>query len=344
MKWSIVGLISLGTVAAICATLMVVSFQNTARADSASEPRETVQVPVLVASGDIDIMTVISSDMIGTREVAQDLAPRMSFSDPVQVVGKLLVKPMAEGQAFTADAFASEKSGLLLATAVSEGMRAVSISTPESMALEGFLAPGSIVDVVSALKVRQDNDVEPMSVTILHGVMVLAIGDRSIMSLNEDKRNDSTIQDRHVTVTLLVSPEQAEKLKLASEEGTISLALRNPMDESIADSKGARLASLSPVFAEISRRKENARLIQRQEEEARRMAEEQKRELELQRERYEAEQAQREAEAMNQEGQAGADEVAAAADSSPAVWETLILRGGVAETKTFPESDVQGRE
>jgi pilus assembly protein CpaB len=336
MKWSIVGLLLLGTIAALSAVVFVVSYQSTRvqRAAAADSPSsDTPKTTVLVAANDLEPMTVIRADMVVPRSVAVDVAPAGSFTDPIQVVGKFLVTPLSSGQPFTQDRFAQPGSGLNLASGLTPGMRAVSVAVVESMAIGSLIYPGSVVDVIGAFKQRDRDD--PVSFTLLRGVMVLAIGQRTITEPDKPT-GTSTVENRKVTVTLLVDPDQAEQLKLVSEEGSISLAMRNPMDTAAGQSSGTRLSKLvtdltgfrvppraplqtmpyamsnpaantpSPLTTAIAamlgggKERETARRTERETKSAKPDAPDSEEER---------------------------------------CWEVLILRGGVAATKTFAQSD-----
>ena len=123
--------------------------------------------------------------------------------------------------------------------------------------IEGLLYPGSVVDVVASFRlpsVPGTPSGQVVSATLLQGVRVLAVGTRSIVS----ERNESAemVSEQHKIdrrrarlVTLMVNPEQAEALQLATEHGEISLALRNPLDEEVVPSRGVILSDLSQDVA-----------------------------------------------------------------------------------------------
>ena len=195
---------------------------------------------VLYAKVPLASMTVVDGDMVATKTMPAQRGAANSISDPVQVVGRMLTVPLLEGQPFTTNCFASE-SNASVAAAVGKGKRAVGISVTDYAGLEGLLYPGSVVDVMVTLK----DDIAGMSrpseqgraalaTTLLERVQVLAIERQTVVSGTADKVGsdvESSMRPNNTRrVTLLVDTKQAKILQLAMEQGTLSLALRNPLD------------------------------------------------------------------------------------------------------------------
>jgi pilus assembly protein CpaB len=116
-------------------------------------------------------------------------------------------------------------------------MRAVSVRVNEVVGVAGYVLPGTRVDVVAtASPLNQPGDMT--SKVVLANVQVLTAGTRLESNEKDGKPMQVTV------VTLLVTPEQAERLALASNEGKIQLALRNPLDQSAPATPGIRPAGL----------------------------------------------------------------------------------------------------
>jgi pilus assembly protein CpaB len=326
MKWSVIGLVSLGGLAGISAAVLVASLPRTSQPRPVSAPELEVEQPpfeepaieepkldVLIASRDLAAMAVVEASQVERRHVLASQAPAGSYSDPVQVVGKLLITPMTTGQPFTPDSFASEQSGLHISTALHRGKRAVNVTLSDTMGMEELLYPGSVVDVLASMKFELEDGVgqHRVSMTILQNVFVLAVGGQTVVGDEEEEGLSDARPDRRPTVTLLVDPEEAEILKLAMDEGSVSLAMRNPMDDGWTNSRGTRAGSLSPLIA---------------------LLEESKRNNLLEKERHEMEM-ERSSIANEPEARPTKEEKTAPA------WVTLVLRGGVPELKTFEDQD-----
>jgi pilus assembly protein CpaB len=348
MKWSIVGLLALGIVAALCAAVLVATLQSKSRQVATPgippiEASETGELPVLVAASDLEPRTVLTGEGIVTKSMSKATVPEGSFRDPIQIVGKVLLVPLKSGQAFTAGCFASEGSGLRLASALAKGMRAVSVQLSDPMGLESLLYPGSIVDVLASIETKSEDgqQKQTISVTLLQSVVVLGVGDRTVVSPS-DPGAAKGILDRgpRPPVTLLVEPKDAELLKLAMQEGSISLALRNPMDESPAQTPGVGIAALSPILAANAERARAKQAALDKERAEQTEQERQKRLAEMEKERYALEKSRNEIEIARNKFERERIETERAAelakyDEVRARWETLIVRGGVSETKTF---------
>lgn len=237
MKRSIPVLIVIGIAAALSAAILVASLRtDTSDVDAVTEdlPRE---ITILVASTDLDAMTVLESDAISTEVVSSDRAPAGHLTHGVEVVGKVLATPVRAGQAFTTSLFISEGTGVQLASMLADGMRAMSISLTNYSGLEGLLYPGANVDVLATFRRSRDHSSssEPVSMSLMRSVLVLAIEDRTIVSENLKVPGLEKIKrERRRVITLMVTPKQAELLQLATEHGTISLSMRNPLDSSRA--------------------------------------------------------------------------------------------------------------
>jgi pilus assembly protein CpaB len=129
-------------------------------------------------------------------------------------------------------------SGAGLPPSIPAGMRAMSVKVDEVIGVAGFVVPGTRVDLVVTLRGNSQSE-EPMSRTVASNVLVLTAGTK----LDQEQAKDGKPQPSTV-VTLAVSPSDAERVALASSEGKISLALRNPLDVAPTETAGVRVASL----------------------------------------------------------------------------------------------------
>src|SRR5689334_7342004 len=124
------GVILLGVVAAVCMSgLMVFLPRYLHGPDAENHVRSEVQI--LIATKSIPTMSQVDADSIETKTIHRQDAPEHYLSDPVQVIGKILVVPITAGQAYSKNHFAAEGTGLHLASALPSGMRAVGVSLPD---------------------------------------------------------------------------------------------------------------------------------------------------------------------------------------------------------------------
>ncbi len=228
MKLHVIGLIAVGVIAALCVAVLVGALQAKGRdGEGSSGPTERM---IVVAARDLEPAMLVEADAVAMKRVRIVDAPKECLFDPVQVVGKVLNTPIVEGQPFTRSAFARDGSGLHLAAALPQGMRAMGVPLSESSGLQGLLYPGSIVDVLASYKPTAGSR-ECVSQTILQGIRVLGVEDHTIVAPEGTKDSMArTVSRGREVVTLMVNPQQAEVLQAAMEQGSISLALRHPMD------------------------------------------------------------------------------------------------------------------
>ena len=158
------------------------------------------------------------------------------FAKPEDVLNRGLVDAVSENEPLTENKLAPVGSGAGLPPTIPTGMRAISVRVNEVIGVAGFVIPGTFVDMVLTMT-RNNQDM--VSRIVLTNVQVLTAGTRMDQEASKDGRAvPSTV------VTLLVTPENAEKVALAGAAGTITLILRNPLDQETTDTKGTRVAAL----------------------------------------------------------------------------------------------------
>jgi len=120
--------------------------------------------------------------------------------------------------------------GAGLQATIPEGMRAVSVKVNDVVAVAGFVLPGTMVDVLATGSPGGHNNAATVNTrTILENVRVLAAGQK----IEQDKEGRP---QKVPVITVLVTPEQANKLTMASTQARIQLALRNILDSEEAKS------------------------------------------------------------------------------------------------------------
>jgi pilus assembly protein CpaB len=161
-----------------------------------------------------------------------------AFSEVKPIVDRGLVAAVGENEPLTESKLAPIGSGAGLPPAIPPGMRAMSVKVDEVIGVAGFVVPGTRVDLVVTLRGTSQTE-EPMSRTVASNVLVLTAGTKFDQEQAKDgKAVPSTV------VTLAVSPNDAERVALASSEGKISLALRNPLDVSPTETTGVQVGAL----------------------------------------------------------------------------------------------------
>lgn len=161
-----------------------------------------------------------------------------AFSELKPILDRGLVAAVAENEPFTETKLAPLGSGAGLPPSIPPGMRAMSVKVDEVIGVAGFVVPGTRVDLVVTLRGSGQTE-ESMSRTVASNVLVLTAGTR----FDQEQAKDGKPQPSTV-VTLAVSPSDAERVALASSEGKISLALRNPLDVAPTETAGVHVAAL----------------------------------------------------------------------------------------------------
>lgn len=205
-----------------------------------TQPVKTVSAPtdpVVVAAADLALGTEIGKDDVTVENFPKGQAPAGAFSSPAQVIGRGLIVSVVKNEPLLAGKLASKDAGAGLPPVIPPGMRAVSVRVNDVIGVAGYVIPGAHVDVV--VTESPDNKTEnATSKVILSNVQVVTAGTRMEQDQEKGKPMQVTV------VTLLVYPEQAERLALASTEGKIQLALRNPLDSSAPETPGVKPAIL----------------------------------------------------------------------------------------------------
>src|SRR6202140_1924928 len=174
-----------------------------------------------VAADDIQVGARIEEHDVRLVQFPASAVPTGAYSKRSQVLGRGVIIPIAKGEFILPSKLAPENAGSGLPSLIPPGMRAVSVRVNEVVSVAGFVAPGTRVDVL--LTGTPNGSSEPQTTTVLQNVAVIASG-------HTLERNASGEAQSTPVITLLASPEDAERLTLASSEGKIQLSLRNPLD------------------------------------------------------------------------------------------------------------------
>jgi pilus assembly protein CpaB len=187
------------------------------RGSSSNEPGNDV----IVAADDIQVGARIEEHDVRTVKYPASALPAGTYSARSKVMGRGVILPIAKGEFILPSKLAPENAGSGLPSLIPPGMRAVSVRVNEVVSVAGFVGPGTRVDIL--LTGTPNGTSESQTTTVLQNVAVIAAGQRLERNAAGDAQNAPVI-------TLLASPEDAERVTLAQSEGKIQLALRNPLD------------------------------------------------------------------------------------------------------------------
>ena len=196
---------------------------------SASRPT----VDVVVASDTIPIGSRIEANQVKLVAWPIEAQPEGTVSDPKAVVGSILKTGVERNQPILQSDLIAQGAGLL-PLMIPEGMRGMSVRVDTVTGVSGFITPNSHVDVV--ISGTPEGETDQRGKVVLQNVKVLAIG-KTI-----EQKDEKPVEVP--TVTLLVSPEDAERLTLATRYEPVRLALRNYRDEEVVRTAGVATKAL----------------------------------------------------------------------------------------------------
>jgi pilus assembly protein CpaB len=193
---------------------------------------------VVVAATDIQLGNVLREVDLTTSEIAGPV-PKGAIVDRKQAIGRGVISNIYQDEPILENRLAAAGSGGGLAATISPGMRACAVKVDDVVGVAGFATPGMRVDVlISGNPPGAVNTTDGTKVkTLLQNIEVLSAG-TNIQKDAEGKPKQVQV------VNLLVTPEQAEALSLASNQTRIQLVLRNPLDTKIAEPPGTAMANL----------------------------------------------------------------------------------------------------
>jgi pilus assembly protein CpaB len=193
--------------------------------------------PVVVAAADLELGAELRPDDLRVVEWPQSALPMGAFSSPEEIVGRGLVMPVIQNEPILPMKLAGKDAGSGLPVVIPEGKRAVSVRVNEVIGVAGYVLPGTKVDVLATAS-PTDRREDMTTKLVLSNVQVLAAGTKIEQDGEQGKPMSVNV------VTLLVTPEESEKLTLGATEGKIQLALRNPLDKDMPETPGIQPASL----------------------------------------------------------------------------------------------------
>ncbi|MGD0667960.1 MAG: Flp pilus assembly protein CpaB [Bryobacteraceae bacterium] len=188
--------------------------------------------PLVVAMERLPLGAVVRPDQVRLSRVPANLFPKGGFSRVEDVEGRPVVAAIEADEPLVEARVAQRGSGMGLAPMIPTGMRAASVRVNDVADVAGFILPGMHVDVLATG--RADGHDDTITRTVLQDITVLSVG----QTIQADAHNPSISA---AVVTLLVMPDQAEALMLASTEGYVQLVLRNSTDRSTARTAGKQL-------------------------------------------------------------------------------------------------------
>ncbi len=198
---------------------------------------QPVRSRMVVAARPLPVGTIIQEQHLKTIEWSGGALPLGYIGNPQDVVGRGLVATLQENEPILESKLAAKGAGGGLPVIITDGMRGLTMRVNEVSGVSGFVTPNTRVDVLLTMEDKNNTGGEPATRIIMQDMKVLAAG----QSLQPDKEGKPQSVP---VVTFLVTPEQAETLALASQQGSIQLALRNQLDTMPVKTTGTRRSVL----------------------------------------------------------------------------------------------------
>jgi pilus assembly protein CpaB len=234
-KYKPVVLLGVAVVIALMTSLLIYGY--TLRKGRSQEVAVAIQ-PVVVAAVDLSWGTRITNEMVKKTNFLKGSLTAGYFSDPALVVGRVLIYPVNVSEPIFESRLAPvEVKGGGVAAVISLQKRAFAVKVDKVIGVSGFIHPGNRVDVLITLATGRT--FSPVTKTILENILVLAVGSETKERKGVEEKSSPTD-----VITLEVTPEEAEKLALATTEGRLQLALRNFSDTESIVTHGATISTL----------------------------------------------------------------------------------------------------
>jgi pilus assembly protein CpaB len=227
-------------IAAVCGTVAATGVSQAIRSPGGGGPAAIETVKIFVAAKEIDIREVFSPENIRLEEWPKTKAPEGAIVNLEEIEGQFARTRLFAGEVILKQKLMGKDEVGAHEVTIPPGYRVKSVQVTMASAVSNLVMPGSRVDVLVFLK--QGNGVEKTGAyTILKNVRVFAVNDKVDREIDTEGQ---TIAAK--TVSLLVKPDQVEKLLIASAVGRLELSLRRPDDET--DDEGADMTSLSELL------------------------------------------------------------------------------------------------
>jgi pilus assembly protein CpaB len=211
-------------------------YQMTVRAGASKPaPEKTNLKDVVVAARALPLGVTLKPADVKIVKFPVEQFPKGGFSKVEEVIDRPVSSNILNDEPLLEGRLAVRGSGQGLASIIPVGLRAVAVRVNEVVGVSGFVLPGMRVDVLVTGK--PPNGEEIVTSTVLQNILVLSAG----QTIQPDSRGQAI---NAPTVTLLCTPEQAETITLANNEGRIQLVLRNASDQTIEKTPGRRVAEL----------------------------------------------------------------------------------------------------
>ncbi len=218
--------------------------------DSTVRPEAATTVEVVVATADIPAGTKVTDAMVTTRAISQSALVSGYLTNRTDVVDQTTRYPVAKGEQFASGRLVEPAGGRAISFQIPPGLRGFTVAVNDSSSPAALLAPGDFVDVIVTASVKNiippNGVVVPSNANVDYKAAVTLLQNVQVLSIQRDFLDNGVVYEKSTrgaptddeninNVTLAVTPEQAQLLWLASQEGKVTLSLRAFGDNDVAD-------------------------------------------------------------------------------------------------------------
>jgi len=224
---------------ALITSLLIYGYLKKSRANHVVVQTESVAV----AAVDLLWGTKLTKEMMKQVDIPIRSLPGGFFSDPAAIIGRVLIYPVKANEPIFESRLAPKhvKTGGVAAV-INPKKRAMAVKVDKVIGVSGFIHPGNRVDVLITLATGKAS--APVTKTILENILVLAAG-----SETKEKRGMEERSSAVDVITLEVTPQEAEKLALATTQGKLQLVLRNFSDTEAVLTQGTSISNLLSSYS-----------------------------------------------------------------------------------------------
>jgi pilus assembly protein CpaB len=224
-------------VALVLAVVAVLIAQRWVESMGSGNVQQVQYSPVIVAAMDIPQWKTVGESDVTEKNWPKDTVTKDMFTEKSQVIGKVAINNVFTDEPLNARRVVDPKGGNVFSLGFPENKRAFTVRVNDVSGVGGFLLPDNHVDVLRSWKVSGMND-EVHTETIVQDIKVLAVDQES----TSEKNKPIVVR----SVTLEMTPQQAEDVFKAQEQGSIQLALRNPTDTTLLDKSETTVRVVAP--------------------------------------------------------------------------------------------------
>ena len=193
---------------------------------------------IVVAKVEVPLGTQLNPEQLAKVQYPKAITPESAFQKPEDLVGRVTINAIGAREPITEFRLAPKGSLPGIGSLVPEGYRAMTIRVDDEAGVAGLLSPGMLVDVISIVRVDKGGRANTTAKVVLQNIKVLATG-QNIATPKEQVAPDSV-----KTITLLVTPQEAEKLVMSSYDTKLRLIVRSFTDQNPVETPGAKAQNL----------------------------------------------------------------------------------------------------